>query len=44
MNDWNELTEEQRQGIVEAIEEIDAGKGIPHAKVIANIRSKYTNA
>ena len=44
LGDWNELTEEQKKGIVEAIEEIDAGKGIPHSKVIASIRKKYTNA
>lgn len=44
MEDWNELTEEQKQGIVEAIDEIDAGKGIPHSNVMANIRKKYTNA
>lgn len=44
IGDWEELTEEQRQGIVEAIDEIDAGKGIPHSKVMANIFKKYSNA
>lgn len=44
MDDWNELTEEQKNGIVAAIDEIDKGKGIPHSKVMANIRKKYTNA
>ena len=44
INDWNELTEEQKKGIVDAIDEIDAGSGIPHANVMANIRKKYTNA
>jgi len=44
MDDWNELNEEQKQGIVDAIDEIDAGKGIPHTKVMATIRKKYTNA
>jgi hypothetical protein len=43
MNDWNELTEEQKKGIEDAIDEIDAGSGIPHATVMANIRKKYTN-
>lgn len=38
MNDWDKLTEEQQQGIIEAIDEIDSGKGIPHEKVMANIR------
>ncbi len=31
MNDWNELTEEQKKGIEDAIDEIDAGSGIPHS-------------
>jgi len=44
MNDWDKLTEEQQQGIIEAIDEIDSGKGIPHEKVMANIRKKYSNA
>ena len=44
IGDWEKLTEEQRQGINDAIEEIDSGKGIPHEKVMAKIRTKYTNA
>jgi len=44
LDDWNELTEEQKKGIVEAIDEIDAEKGISHSEVMANIRKKYTNA
>ena len=35
------LTEEQQQGIIDAIDEIDSGKGIPHEKVIEDIRKKY---
>jgi hypothetical protein len=41
IDDWNQLTEQQKQGIFEAIEEIDEGKGTPHKKVMANIRKKY---
>jgi hypothetical protein len=41
IDDWGQLTEEQKQGIFEAIEEIDKGKGTPHEKVMANIRKKY---
>lgn len=41
IDDWGQLTEEQRQGINEAIEEIDNGKGAPHNKVMANMRKKY---
>jgi len=43
MEDWGKLTEEQKQGITDAIDEIDEGKGIPHTKVMANIRKKLTN-
>jgi predicted xylose isomerase-like sugar epimerase len=27
--EWDKLTEEQKQGLIDSIEEIDAGKGIP---------------
>jgi hypothetical protein len=44
IGDWENLTDEQKQGILDAIEEIDFGKGIPHDMVIAKMRRKYTNA
>ena len=44
IGDWEKLTEEQKQGITDAIDEIKAGKGIAHENVMANIRKKYTNA
>lgn len=44
IGDWEKLTEEQQQGINQAIEEIDLGKGIPHEEVMVTIRKKYTNA
>ena len=44
IDDWKNLTEKQKQDITDAIEEIDSGKGIPHEKVMANIRKKYNNA
>jgi len=37
------LTEEQKQGIYDAVGEIDSGKGISHEEVMENIRRKYTN-
>lgn len=43
MADWNNLTDEQKKGIEDAIDQIDAGKGIPNSKVMANIRKKYSN-
>lgn len=42
--DWERLTEEQKQGINDAIDEIDSGKGISHEKVMATIRKKYSDA
>ena len=44
MDDWEILSREQKQGIIEAIDEIKAGKGIPHEKVMSNIHRKYFNA
>ncbi len=44
INDWDKLSGVQKQGIIDAIEEIDAGKGIPHKEVISKFRKKYSNA
>ena len=44
INDWERLTDEQRQGIFDAIEEIESGKGIPNDKVMTKIRKKYSHA
>ncbi len=44
ISDWERLTEEQKQGIFDAIEEIDLGKGIPNEKVMTKIRKKYSHA
>jgi hypothetical protein len=41
IDEWGQLSEEQKKGIFEAIEDIKKGKGIPHNKVMANIRKKY---
>lgn len=43
-SDWDKLTEEQKKGIIDAIGEIDSGRGIPHEEVMENIRKKYSNA
>lgn len=44
LDEWEKLTGEQKQGLIDAIGEIDSGKGIPHSEVMAKIRRKYTNA
>lgn len=44
IDDWEELTKEQKQGIFDAIEESDSGKGIPHEKVMENMRKKFKHA
>jgi hypothetical protein len=43
LNDWEKLSDAQRQGILDAIDEIDAGKGIPHNEVITNMRRKISH-
>lgn len=44
VSDWEKLTEEQKQGIFDAIEEIESGKGIPNEKVMTKFRKKYSHA
>ena len=44
ISNWDKLSDEQRQGILEAIDEIDKGEGISHDKVMAKMRKKYTRA
>jgi hypothetical protein len=44
LDDWQKLTVDQQNGILEAIDEVDSGKEIPHAEVMTKIRKKYTNA
>ncbi|MGE5393440.1 MAG: hypothetical protein ACM3P1_01785 [Candidatus Saccharibacteria bacterium] len=41
--DWEKLTNEQQQGIADAIEKIDNGKRIAHQNVMENILKKYSN-
>jgi hypothetical protein len=44
ISDWDRLTVGQKQGIFDAIEEIESGKGIPNEKVMSKIRRKYSHA
>ncbi len=43
VNDWESLTIEQREGIIEAINQIDTGKGVSHDKIISKFKKKYSN-
>ncbi len=43
LNDWDELSEYQKNGIVNALDQIESGKGIPNEQVISKFRKKYTD-
>jgi hypothetical protein len=43
-SDWEKLTKNQKQGIIDAIDEIDAGKGIQGSIVLDKFRKKYSHA
>lgn len=44
LNDWESLSQSQKQGIIKAIDEIKTGKEIPHEQVINHFRKKYAKA
>jgi hypothetical protein len=44
VSDWDKLSAAQKQGILDAIEEVDSEKGIAHKVVIDKFRKKYFNA
>lgn len=39
--DGDELTEEQRRGIIDAMDAMDRGEGIPHEQVMAKLRERF---
>jgi hypothetical protein len=41
ISDWERLTPVQKQGLIDAIDQMDSGKGISHNDVIDKIRKKY---
>ena len=43
LSDWDKLSESQKLGIFNAIDEIDAGKGISNNAVIDKFRKKYSH-
>lgn len=40
---WNSLSQEQKDGIYEAMESIKQGKGIPHQEVMSMVKQKLKN-
>ena len=44
LTDWDTLTESQKTGIIDALEEIEEGKGISHQDVVSKYRNKYSRA
>ena len=42
-DDWDKLSEAQKQGILDAIDEIEDGKGIPNEVVFEKVRRKYSH-
>jgi hypothetical protein len=44
ISEWDELSENQKHGILKAIEEVEDGKGIPNISVLEKFRRKYSNA
>lgn len=44
ISEWEQLTEQQQQGILDAVKEAKAGYLVPHEDVIKKARSKIQNA
>jgi translation elongation factor EF-G len=43
-SDWEKLSKNQKQGIIDAVDEIEEGKGLPDKVVMDKFRKKYTHA
>jgi len=41
ISDWEKLTLAQKQGLMDAMDQLDSGKGISHTDVIDKLRKKY---
>jgi hypothetical protein len=44
ISDWDKLSANQKQGILDALDEVDSGKGIPNKTVLDKFRKKYSHA
>jgi len=41
ISDWDKLSLAQKQGLMDAIDQLDSDNGIPHNEVIDKLRKKY---
>jgi hypothetical protein len=44
ISDWDKLSDTQKQGILDAIDELDSKKGVLNKVIIDKFRKKYSNA
>jgi hypothetical protein len=44
ITDWDKLSDNQKRGIFYAIDEIEAGQGIPNKVILDKFRKKYSHA
>jgi len=44
ISEWGKLSDNQKSGIFDAIDELEAGKGIPNKVVLDKFRKKYSHA
>ena len=43
-DEWIGVNSSEKQGIIDAIEELNEGKGIPHEQVMVRLKEKYNQA
>lgn len=43
LSEWEKLSDDQKHGIFNAIDEIDAGKRIPNKVILNKFRKKYSH-
>ena len=44
LSDWENLSVDQKEGLIGAINDLDEGKGILHEELISKYRKKYLDA
>jgi hypothetical protein len=44
LSEWDKLSDNQKQGILDALEELKDGKGISNKEVMNKFRTKYPHA